>query len=551
MIGRVAALLAIDPAGLGGVILRGPGSPLRDETVRRIESGWPAGIARRRMPLGITEDRLFGSIDLSATIAAGRPVSQAGFLSGEIPQIVVLPSAERATGRVVTALSSWLDEVRLGIVIALDEALPDEPGVAAALRERLAFLIPQPDRADGPEEDRISPDQISAARRRLNSVVPDDSHITAICQTSFALGVESSRAELMALKVAAANAALAGRDALEEDDLALAAALVLAPRATRIPSQPSEPPAPPPEPESGESESESREQSVDRLPDRVLAAARAALPAELLTAAAISASRSSGRGDYETRSLTRGRRIGVMPGDPRRGARLDLVDTLRAAAPWQPIRLGPPGRLRIRKPDFRIQRRKQKSGTTIIVAVDASGSSALHRLAEAKGAVELLLADSYVRRDRVALLSFRGTKAELVLPPTRSLARARRTLSGLPGGGGTPLASALVAGEQLGRQVQRDLQGGSALFVVLTDARANVALDGSGGRAKAESDARTAAGAFLRAGIPSILIDTSPRPSAFASEIAGLMGGTYLPLPSCDAGGVSRAVRARELAHHG
>jgi magnesium chelatase subunit D len=109
--------------------------------------------------------------------------------------------------------------------------------------------------------------------------------------------------------------------------------------------------------------------------------------------------------------------------------------------------------------DFRVTRYKQRSETTTIFVVDASGSAALHRLAEAKGAVELLLADCYVRRDRVAMIAFRGPGAELLLPPTRSLVRAKRSLAGLPGGGGTPLASAstryLAETAPLGQQPRR------------------------------------------------------------------------------------------------
>jgi magnesium chelatase subunit D len=184
-----------------------------------------------------------------------------------------------------------------------------------------------------------------------------------------------------------------------------------------------------------------------------------------------------------------------------------------------------------------------RTGSTIIIAVDASGSSALQRLGEAKGAIELLLAESYVRRDRVALISFRGTKAELILPPTRSLARARRTLAGLPGGGGTPLAAALVEGERLALQVARERTGGATLLVVLSDARANVGLDGLGGRPRAEADAEQAARSLRSAGIPSVFIDTSPRPSPFAARLAGLMGASYVPLPVVNAQKVCTVVQ--------
>ena len=97
-------------------------------------------------------------------------------------------------------------------------------------------------------------------------------------------------------------------------------------------------------------------------------------------------------------------------------------------------------RLRMSPEDFRVTRYKQRTQTLTIFVVDASGSTALNRLAEAKGAVELLLADCYIRRDQVAVVAFRGRKAEILLPPTRSLVRAKRGLAGLPGGGGTPLA---------------------------------------------------------------------------------------------------------------
>jgi Mg-chelatase subunit ChlD len=148
-------------------------------------------------------------------------------------------------------------------------------------------------------------------------------------------------------------------------------------------------------------------------------------------------------------------------------------------------RLAP--RIEVRRDDFHITRYRERRETTTIFAVDASGSSALHRLAEAKGAVNLLLAECYVRRDQVGVIAFRGRTAEVLLPPTRSLVRAKRSLAELPGGGGTPLASGLQVALGMAAQVRRT--GAVPVVVLLTDGRANVALDGGPGRARAEADA--------------------------------------------------------------
>jgi magnesium chelatase subunit D len=192
--------------------------------------------------------------------------------------------------------------------------------------------------------------------------------------------------------------------------------------------------------------------------------------------------------------------------------------------------------------DFRITRFRQRSETTTIFAVDASGSAALERLAEAKGAVELLLAEAYVRRDKVALVAFRGTGAEIVLAPTRALARARRDLSALPGGGGTPLASGLDKAADLARTAAK--AGGTATLVVLTDGRANVARSGAPGRVQANADALHAAKMIRAAGIRAILVDTAARPQDSARHLAEAMGARYLPLPYADATAMSSAIRS-------
>jgi magnesium chelatase subunit D len=199
-------------------------------------------------------------------------------------------------------------------------------------------------------------------------------------------------------------------------------------------------------------------------------------------------------------------------------------------------------RIVVRKEDFHVTRFRQLGQTTTVFVVDASGSSALNRLAEAKGAVELLLADCYVRRDSVAVLAFRGKVAEVLLPPTRSLARAKRSLAGLPGGGGTPLASAIDAAAALAGQIKR--KGETPIVVLLTDGKANIARDGSPGRGLATSDALAAAAQMRATGVSTLLVDTSPQPQSSAEQLAAAMGAQYLALPFGGAQSLNQAVRA-------
>jgi magnesium chelatase subunit D len=227
-----------------------------------------------------------------------------------------------------------------------------------------------------------------------------------------------------------------------------------------------------------------------------------------------------------------------------------LLETLKAAAPWQTLRrrapdhpLGHgPKRFEVRRDDFRIIRFRQRVGTTTVFAVDASGSAAMNRLGEAKGAVELLLADCYVRRDQVALIAFRGTGAQLLLSPTGSLLRAKRSLAGLPGGGPTPLAAGIDAAMALADGIRRS--GRTPIITLLTDARANMTRDGTGGRPKAEAEAMESARALRATGIATLLVDTSPRPNPFARTLAAEMGARYVPLPYANAAALSHAVRA-------
>ena len=379
---------------------------------------------------------------------------------------------------------------------------------------------------------------------------PIDPH-AILAATALALGIDSARAPVFALRAARAAAALAGRDEIDDDDLILAVRLVLAPRATRLPAPPeadgaSEPPPPPPEDDAGE-----EEQAIPDLPeDMILAAALATLPRDVLERLAAGRGRRGGNracGAGERRkSALRGRPLGARAGVPRGGLRLSLIDTLRTAAPWQALRARGDGPIRIRRDDLRIRRFETRAETLTIFAVDASGSAAVARLAEAKGAVELLLAQAYVKRAQVAMIAFRGGGAELLLPPTRSLTRARRALAELPGGGGTPLAAGLEAARMLAEAAR--LRGRTPFLVMLTDGRGNIALDGTAVRERAERDAEQAARAIGQAGIGAAFVDTSARPRPEGARLALAMGARYLPLPRADAAAMHRAVSAVQAA---
>lgn len=363
-----------------------------------------------------------------------------------------------------------------------------------------------------------------------------------------ALGVRSSRAMIFALRAALANAVLNSRRTLKDADLEVAARLVLAPRATRMPTLPPEEAETPPPADEASQEGEGEQ--GDRIPEDVLLeAAIAAIPPDLLALMEAGRTRraSGSGGGQKVKSGLRGRPLAARRGLPGGKARLALIDTLRAAAPWQPLRRHTESddaavKLRLRKDDLRVRRYEERAGAVTIFAVDASGSSALARLAEAKGAVELMLAEAYRKRAEVALIAFRGTGAELLLPPTRSLTRAKRALAELPGGGGTPLASGIDEALHLAMSVKA--KGRTPFLVLMTDGKANVGRDGSGGRSAAAEDAKSAARLWFASGISGVLVDISPRPASQGSDIAAAAGLTYLPLPYADAAKVRDQVEA-------
>lgn len=558
-----AACVANDPAGFGGVRVKARPGPVRDAWLAMLKSLLPPGTPWRRVPVGIADDGLLGGVDLAATLSAGRTVLHPGVLAAADGGILVVPSAERLDRSIAARIAQALDTGEVALaregqarrlparvsVVALDEGGGDPDGEAmpSILAERLAFCVD----LDGVSYRDAAPDASPSSPQERIATAPN-AVIEAMVGTAAAFGIDSLRPPLWAVRAAVIIAAVRGRDAVTEDDAIAAARLVLAHRARQLPPDDAGPDAPEAEPPTGErpeSEGEDAAARPDALQDAVVAAVQAALPQGLL-ALARAASRTPGQAAGRTagneQDALRGRPKGVRSGRLRGGVRIALADTLRAAAPWQAVRRREPdadaGRIAVRLEDIRLRRFVRPREAAIVFCVDASGSAAFARLAEAKGAIELLLAEAYVARTHVGLVAFRGAGAETLLPPTRSLARAKALLATLPGGGGTPLAAGLDAACAMALSERG--KGRTPLVIVLTDGRANVAADGAQDRGRATADAEAAAARLRVAGLQTLLIDISPRENPSARALAASMGGRYIALPSAQAGAMHDAIAA-------
>jgi magnesium chelatase subunit D len=611
----VADFLASNPTALHGVSIRAGAGPVRDAWLAhfllrlQLRSGHPPKV--HRLPLNASDDRLLGGLDLVATLLMGRPVAESGLLARAHGGVLLAAMAERMTASTSSRLCAVIDTGRVQfardglqgkddarfVLIAFDEGAADDERPPAALLDRLAFRLDLREISqrvlgefDAPANHSLSDGDDTSA---VADATIDEAQIAALCNVALAFGITSLRAAQLAVVAAKTSAMVFGRTQVTEEDITLAAELVLAPQAKSLPNPQPQPDdseaapdksddeaaaadAPPPEGEQKpqpnpqdapptkqpEANKDASTDAEEPMEDRVIEAAQAAIPADLLAqlqalmslSSKASGQRSGGSAGRQQLSNLRGRPLASRRGDPKSGARLDVLATLRAAAPWQTIRRAERARTQIAIPakqppmlirldDWHVSRRAHRSETLTVFAVDASGSAALHRLAEAKGAVELLLAECYVRRDQVAVVSFRGKSAETLLAPTRSLVRAKRSLSALPGGGGTPLAAGIDMAFLVADAAQR--RGMTPTLVFLTDGRANIARDGTPGRPQAAADALAAAMRLRAGGFNVLMIDTSPEPQDAAKALAEAMRGRYLGLPYAGAQVISAAVLAQ------
>lgn len=542
-VSRALAAMAIDPSGLKGIAFRARVGPAR-AAIEALLPRLPGGL--RRIAPSVSDTQLFGGLNIAATLAEGRPVREPGL--DDTGTALVLPMAERITSGLAARLGQILDLDRGHALVLFDEGAEPEECAPQSLLDRMAFHFDLNELSA--REARFllpAPADIDHAITHFGQLRASADDLGTLTLLAARFGIDNLRVPTLAAHAARALAALDRADEVGEDHIREAAELVFPHHARLVPEHPDEAQNPEP-PDPTEDGGQNQDASLSDIPQEILVDAIAALlPRDLLEVgkrdrAANARSNGSGAGERR-RGNRRGRPLPARPGKTDGRNRIDPVATLRTAAPWQRLRRQQIGDTRpviIYPSDIRIRRYEDRSDRLLIFAVDASGSAAVARLSEAKGAVELLLAQAYAKRDQVALIAFRGTGAELLLPPTRSLVQGKRRLAALPGGGGTPLAAGLQAALSLS-ELSRG-RGLSPMLALLTDGRANVGLDGAPGRATAAQDATKLARHVNHSGLRAVMIDTAMRPGKDAAALAGAMGADYLALPRADAKGISAAV---------
>ena len=600
----------------------GPDAPAAERPTRLVE-----------LPVGVSEDRIVGSLDLERALAEGVKAYEPGLLAAAHRGVLYIDEVNllgdhlvdllldaAAMGRsyveregvsvrhaarflLVGTMNPEEGELRPQLLdrfgLTVEIAATRDPELRAeVVRRRLAYdADPEGFSARWTEDESALADRVVAAQRLLPQVRLGDVSLRQITATCAAFEVDGLRADIVMARTAVALAAWAGRTAVLAEDVRTAARLALPHRRRRNPfdapgldqdtlEQALQQSAGGGSPEDGSPEDDGPEDDgpqgggpggggsgggldapsggdaggadaggadADGAPAGQPAPQQPAAgqPAPAVAAAppyrtrlyqvpgtgeGAPGRRSRARTDSGGHTVRAARPTGALQ-------RLHLAATVAAAAPHQLAR-GRDGRaLKLRRDDFRQQVREGREANLVLFVVDASGSmAARQRMSAVKGAVLSLLMDAYQRRDKVGLITFRGTEAVLALPPTSSVEVGAARLEQLPTGGRTPLAAGLLrAHETLRLERLRDPRR-RALLVLVTDGRAT---GRAGGGPAALAEARRAARLLAAQGTAAIVVDCESGPVrlGLAAELAGHLGGTAVRLDELAADRVADLVR--------
>lgn len=589
-------LVAVDPR-IGGVLLRGQKGSAKTTLARGLAALLPGGAPFAELPVGATEDRLVGTIDLAAALGGGERRFEPGILAAAhggvlyVDEVNLLPDhlvdvlldvAASGVNRVEREGVSHTHPARFVLVgsmnpeegelrpqlldrfgLSVDVVAPADPTLRAeAVRRRLAFdADPDAFRARWAAEE-------AALRDRLARAAPaslDDAVLTGISALCANVGAEGLRADLVIARAAAALAGLEGREVVVPADVRRVAPLALAHRARRRPfddhgvdpadlaaalaaafpdeasgrsarggSDPPEGPAPSPPEAGGEPTGGGPTGGGPPGGERVVAPGEPRVPPTPLAGHGGAAP-----GRRAPAVGRRGRLVGDRPvGEGGTPASLAVGATAVAAALRRAVDPAGPALVHA---DLREAVREQRSACLVVLAVDASGSmGAKRRMAAAKGAACGLLVDAYQRRDRVALVTFRGDGADVVLRPTGSVEVARARLAELPTGGRTPLAAGIEAALDLALSAGRDAAY-RPLIVLISDGRATAAGPGEDPVAAALA----AAARVRRHGVAAVVVDAEDGPArlGLARRVAEAMGARHVALTDMSAPALEGLIR--------